>query len=102
MRALTDIWTARVREAMQGGTAVDSPAADQVVADVIAARLPSRANTAPGVTSDGAEARTLLHRQLTVAAEPAVDRFWQLPCILGGRPPRPLESPQKTSGSPPR
>lgn len=68
---------------------MDSPAADQVVADVIAAWPPSRANTAPGVTSDGAEARALLHRQLTVAAEPAVDRFWQLLCILGGRPPPP-------------
>lgn len=65
---------------------MDSLAADQVVADVIAAWPPSRANTAPGVTSDGAEARTLLHRQLTVAAEPAVERFWQLLCIFGGRP----------------
>ncbi|WP_180927583.1 TIGR03086 family metal-binding protein [Streptomyces sp. AJS327] len=86
MRALTGIWTARVREAMGAGTAADSPAADQVVADVIAAWLPSGANTAPDVASDGPEARALLHEQLTSAAEPAVERFWQLLCVLGGRP----------------
>ncbi|MFF0553945.1 TIGR03086 family metal-binding protein [Streptomyces sp. NPDC004311] len=86
MRALTDAWTARVRTAIQAGTAADSPAADQVVADIVAAWLPSRANTAPTVTSDGAEARKLLTEQLTTAAEPAVERFWQLLCVLGGRP----------------
>ncbi|MDX3638513.1 TIGR03086 family metal-binding protein [Streptomyces sp. MB09-02B] len=86
MRALTDTWTARVREAMRAGTAADSPAADRVVADVVAAWLPSRANTDPAVVSDGAEARALLCEQLTAAAEPAVERFWQLLCVLGGRP----------------
>ncbi|MEI5522000.1 TIGR03086 family metal-binding protein [Streptomyces brasiliscabiei] len=87
MRALTDTWTARVRAAIRAGTAADSPAADRVVADVVAAWLPSRANTAPAtVTADGIEARRLLHEQLTTAAEPAVERFWQLLCVLGGRP----------------
>ncbi|NLU70466.1 TIGR03086 family metal-binding protein [Streptomyces sp. HNM0574] len=86
MRALTDTWTARVREAVRTGTAADSPAADQVVADVIAAWLPSRANSAPGVSTDDAEARALLREQLTAAAEPAVERFWHLLCVLGGRP----------------
>ncbi|WP_229913940.1 TIGR03086 family metal-binding protein [Streptomyces capitiformicae] len=86
MRALTSTWTTRVREAMQAGTAADSPASDHVVADIIAAWLPSRANTDPAVTSDGTEARTLLCEQLTAAAEPAVERFWQLLCVLGGRP----------------
>jgi uncharacterized protein (TIGR03086 family) len=86
MHALTGIWTAHVRAAMQAGTAADSPAADQVVADIVAAWLPSRANTDPTVTCDGAEARQLLHEQLTAAAEPAVERFWQLLCVLGGRP----------------
>jgi uncharacterized protein (TIGR03086 family) len=86
MRALTDSWTARVREAMRAGTAADSPAADQVVADVVAAWLPSRANTDPAVHADGTEARALLCEQLTAAAEPAVERFWQLLCVLGGRP----------------
>ncbi|MER5835445.1 hypothetical protein ABT116_32600 [Streptomyces sp. NPDC002130] len=86
MRALTDAWTARVRTAMRAGTAADSPAADQVVADIVAAWLPSRANTDPAVTSDGAEARKRLNEQLTAAAEPAVERFWQLLCVLGGRP----------------
>lgn len=86
MRALTDLWTARVRTAMRAGTAADSPAADQVVAEIVAAWLPSRANPEPAVTSDGAPARKLLHDQLTAATEPAVERFWQLLCVLGGRP----------------
>ncbi|WP_256725315.1 MerR family transcriptional regulator, partial [Streptomyces acidiscabies] len=47
MRALTDTWTARVREAMRTGIAADSPAADPVVAGIVAAWLPSRANTGP-------------------------------------------------------
>ncbi|MGY0489436.1 TIGR03086 family metal-binding protein [Streptomyces sp. WG-D5] len=86
MRALTDVWTARVRTAMRAGIAADSPAADRAVADVVAAWLPSRANPAPAVTFDGPEARTLLHEQLTAASEPAVERFWQLLCVLGGGP----------------
>ncbi|MEV7510276.1 TIGR03086 family metal-binding protein [Streptomyces sp. NPDC090085] len=86
MRALTDYWTARVRTAMRAGTAADSAAADRVVSEIVAAWLASSANTAPAVTSDGAEARALLHEQLTGAAEPAVERFWQLLCVLGDRP----------------
>ncbi|MFJ2176170.1 TIGR03086 family metal-binding protein [Streptomyces sp. NPDC087851] len=86
MRALTSTWTTRVRAAMRAGTAADSPAADPVIADIVAAWLPSRANTDPAVTSDGTEARTRLHEQLAAAAQPAVERFWQLLCILGGRP----------------
>jgi uncharacterized protein (TIGR03086 family) len=86
MRTLTDTWTARVRTAMRAGTAADSPAADQVVADVIAAWLPSRSNTDAALTSDGATARARLLDQLTAAAEPTVERFWYLLCVLGGRP----------------
>ncbi|WP_240434389.1 TIGR03086 family metal-binding protein [Streptomyces sp. YIM 130001] len=86
MRALTDLWTTRAREAMQAGVAADSPAADAVVADVVAGWLPSGANNNAAVTSDGPDARSLLHEQLTAAAEPAVERFWQLLCILGGQP----------------
>ncbi|PWG14348.1 TIGR03086 family protein [Streptomyces sp. V2] len=146
MRALTDTWTAHVREAMRAGIAADSPAADPVVAAIVAAWLPSRANTGrapdtgptpdtgpasgtgsasgtgptpdtgpasgtgpatdsgpasgtgpasdtglasdtgPAVTADGPGARRLLREQLTAAAEPAVERFWQLLCVLGGRP----------------
>ncbi|MFI6699081.1 TIGR03086 family metal-binding protein [Streptomyces sp. NPDC050509] len=71
---------------MQTGTAADSPAADPVVAAIVAAWLPGRANSDPTVASDGTEARTRLHEQLAVAAEPAVERFWQLLCVLGGRP----------------
>ncbi|WP_346181866.1 TIGR03086 family metal-binding protein [Streptomyces osmaniensis] len=86
MRALTNTWTGLVREAMEAGTAADSPASDQVVADIIAAWLPSRANSDPAVTCDGAEARTRLCEQLSVAGESAVERFWQLLCVLGGSP----------------
>ncbi|MFF9774279.1 TIGR03086 family metal-binding protein [Streptomyces sp. NPDC013978] len=86
MRALTDTWTAHVREAMRAGTAADSPAADRVVAGIIAVWLRSRANTDPAVVADGTAARALLREQLTAAAEPAVERFWQLLCVLGGRP----------------
>ncbi|WP_079158074.1 TIGR03086 family metal-binding protein, partial [Streptomyces caniscabiei] len=38
------------------------------------------------VRVDGTGARALLREQLTAAAEPAVERFWQLLCVLGGRP----------------
>ncbi|MFE7764390.1 TIGR03086 family metal-binding protein [Streptomyces sp. NPDC057438] len=86
MRALTDMWTSRVGTAKQAGTAADSPAADRVVADIVAAWLPSRANTDPALTSDGAAARTRLLDQLTAATEPTVERFWHLLCVLGGRP----------------
>ncbi|WP_202868697.1 TIGR03086 family metal-binding protein [Kribbella antibiotica] len=85
MQALTESWTARVRTAIEAGTAADSPAADQVVAPVIAAWLASSANTA-AIVADGTEARTHLLAQLTAATEPTVERFWQLLCILGGRP----------------
>ncbi|GAA1674364.1 hypothetical protein GCM10009745_16750 [Kribbella yunnanensis] len=86
MRELTDVWVGRVRAAIQDGTAADSPAADQVVADVMAAWLPSRANTDPSVTSDGTSARKLLHEQLSAASEPSVERFWQLLCVLASQP----------------
>ncbi|MFF3015666.1 TIGR03086 family metal-binding protein [Streptomyces sp. NPDC057939] len=86
MRALTDAWTARVRTALHAGTAADSAAADRVVAEIVAAWLASSANTVPALTSDGPEARALLHEQLTAASEPVVERFWQLLCVLGGRP----------------
>ncbi|MFD9817151.1 TIGR03086 family metal-binding protein [Streptomyces sp. NPDC059080] len=86
MRALADTWTTRAREAIRAGVAADSPAADPIVAGIVAAWLPSHANTGPAVTADGAEARKLLREQLTAAAEPAVERFWQLLCVLGGRP----------------
>jgi uncharacterized protein (TIGR03086 family) len=86
MRALTDAWTTRARKAIRAGVAADSPAADPIVSGIVVAWLPSRANTVPAVTADGAEARKLLCEQLTAAAEPAVERFWQLLCVLGGRP----------------
>ncbi|TDC23943.1 TIGR03086 family metal-binding protein, partial [Kribbella albertanoniae] len=87
MRDLTGRWVGRVRDAIQAGTAADSPAADRVVAEIVGDWLPSRANVDPAVISeDGAEARTLLHEQLSAASEPAVERFWQLLCVLNGSP----------------
>ncbi|MGW7353412.1 TIGR03086 family metal-binding protein [Streptomyces sp. NPDC054784] len=85
-RVLTETWTAAVRAARTAGVAADSPAADPVVAGVVAAWLPTRANTAPAVAGDGRAARARLREQLTAADEPAVERFWQLLCVLGGRP----------------
>ncbi|MFB6722986.1 TIGR03086 family metal-binding protein [Kribbella sp. NPDC056345] len=86
MRELTDSWVGHVRDAIRAGAAADSPAADKVVAEIVGDWLPSRANVDPAVMTDGAEARKLLHEQLTAASEPAVERFWQLLCILGDRP----------------
>ncbi|MEU6633301.1 TIGR03086 family metal-binding protein [Streptomyces parvus] len=86
MVELTATWTARVREAIDAGTAPDSPAADPVVAGIVAAWLPSRANTRAGLSADGVEARGRLLEQLTAASEPDVERFWQLLCVQGGRP----------------
>jgi hypothetical protein len=50
---------------MDAGTAPDSPAADPVVADVVAAWLPSHADTRPGLDADRVVARGHLAGQLT-------------------------------------
>ncbi|GGK07095.1 hypothetical protein GCM10011583_43490 [Streptomyces camponoticapitis] len=82
---LTDFWVRRVSSAMADGLAPDSPSADGVVATVVAEWLPAQ----EGPAADGAEARGLLLAQLEMAADPAVERYWQLICLINGLPVRP-------------
>ncbi|MFF3004192.1 TIGR03086 family metal-binding protein [Kitasatospora sp. NPDC057940] len=96
LRQLAEDWNRRVAAAMREGIAPDSPAADSVVAAVVAAWIPSPANTggaadaaadaAEATDSDGAPARRRLLEQLTAASEPSVERYWQLLCVLNGQP----------------
>ncbi|MDG6108621.1 TIGR03086 family protein [Dactylosporangium aurantiacum] len=89
-RDVTDLWVRRVTAAIDGGIMTDSPAADPVVADIVAAWLPTQAGT--GV--DGAPARRLLLEQLEVAADRDVERYWQLLCVINGWPvPASLQAP---------
>ncbi|PZG12757.1 TIGR03086 family protein [Nonomuraea aridisoli] len=82
---VTDFWTRRVGEAMAAGIAADSPTAEPVVAEIVAAWLP----TQHGLDGDGAEARRRLLEQLEVAADPRAERYWQLMCVINGMPVRP-------------
>lgn len=73
---------------MRQGIAPDSPAADPVVTAVVATWIPTQA--AQGATLvDDAQARALLLRQLEVASDTHMERYWQLLCIINGRPVRP-------------
>ncbi|TJZ50411.1 TIGR03086 family protein [Streptomyces piniterrae] len=97
----TDEWLQRVEEAMGEGIAADSPAADPVVAAVVAIWIPTQAvasaksvefttsATSVKALADGAGARRLLLEQLEVVADPHVERYWQLLCVINGRPVRP-------------
>ncbi|MFD9438432.1 TIGR03086 family metal-binding protein [Streptomyces sp. NPDC060006] len=85
---VTDDWLRRVETAMRQGIAPDSPAADPVVTAVVATWLPTQA--AQGATLvDDAQARALLLRQLDVASDTHMERYWQLLCIINGWPVRP-------------
>ncbi len=94
-RRLTDLWVARVNAAIAEGTAADSPAAEPVVAEIVAAWLPAQARA--GFRSDGdgdgdgdgAAARRRLLEQLEVAADTRLERYWQLMCVINGSPVRP-------------
>ncbi|MFD9872351.1 TIGR03086 family metal-binding protein [Streptomyces niveus] len=87
---MTDFWVRRVSAAMADGLAPDSPSADDVVGAVVAEWIPTQegvtrpAGTAP--RTDGAEARGLLLEQLETAADPGVERYWQLICLINGLP----------------
>ncbi|WP_052847162.1 TIGR03086 family metal-binding protein [Streptomyces avicenniae] len=86
---VTDDWLRRVEAATARGVVPDSPAADPVVTAIVAAWLPTQP-ARPGVPRvDGAAARRLLLQQLDVAADPHVERYWQLLCLINGRPVRP-------------
>ncbi|WP_218004719.1 TIGR03086 family metal-binding protein [Microtetraspora niveoalba] len=90
---LTDLWVASVDAAMTAGIAADSPAAEPVVAGIVAAWLPAQAGTgfAPADEGhgDGPEARRRLLEQLEVASDTRLERYWQLLCLINGWPVRP-------------
>lgn len=90
---MTDFWAGRVSDAMAAGIAPDSPSADDVVGAVVAEWIPTQEGTAwpagAGPKADGAEARELLLAQLEMAADPGVERYWQLTCLINGLPVRP-------------
>ncbi|MFD6992858.1 TIGR03086 family metal-binding protein [Streptomyces sp. NPDC059943] len=90
---MTDFWVRRVSAAMAEGLAPDSPSADDVVGAVVAEWIPTQEGTAwPAGTAprtDGAGARGLLLAQLEMAADPGVERYWQLVCVINGLPVRP-------------
>lgn len=88
-RQVTDDWAKQVNTAIREGIAPDSPAADPVVAAVVAAWIPTQARTLSEVRTDGAPARRLLLEQLEVASDRHVERYWQLLCTINGRPARP-------------
>ncbi|MGW7417705.1 TIGR03086 family metal-binding protein [Streptomyces sp. NPDC054863] len=86
---VTDHWFRQVTAARQQGIAPDSPAADAVVATVVATWMPTQPVPADGALVDGVRARRLLLEQLDAASEPHVERYWQLLCVINGRPARP-------------
>ncbi|MFF9352399.1 TIGR03086 family metal-binding protein [Streptomyces sp. NPDC014734] len=89
VRQLTDDWTRRVNTAIQDGIAADSPAADQVVAAIVTAWIPTQTHTRNAVHTDGAQARHTLLDQLEAACDTKVERYWQLMCIINGWPVQP-------------
>ncbi|MGW4642944.1 TIGR03086 family metal-binding protein [Sphaerisporangium sp. NPDC004334] len=86
---VTDLWVGQVSAAMEAGSAADSPAAEPVVAAVVAAWLPTQVRVPGGPEQDGAEARRVLLDQLENAADPRLERYWQLMCVINGLPVRP-------------
>ncbi|MFJ9614493.1 TIGR03086 family metal-binding protein [Streptomyces noursei] len=80
---------ARAEAAVADGIAPDSPAAEPIVAELVAAWLPTqKAPPAedPPPAEDGPAARTRLLEQLETVAEPLVARYWRLLCTATGRP----------------
>ncbi|PJJ01185.1 uncharacterized protein (TIGR03086 family) [Streptomyces sp. 2333.5] len=83
---VAELMRLRGEEAVAAGIAPDSPAAEPVLAELIAAWLPTQAGTPDPPAEDGPAARARLLEQLECAAEPAVERYWQLLCTVTGRP----------------
>ncbi|WP_326761694.1 TIGR03086 family metal-binding protein [Streptomyces phaeochromogenes] len=86
---VTDDWLRRVETATAQGIAPDSPAADPVVTAIVATWIPTQAAPDEKGLVDNAQARALLLEQLEVASDTHVERYWQLLCIINGRPVRP-------------
>ncbi|MFJ6792521.1 TIGR03086 family metal-binding protein [Streptomyces angustmyceticus] len=83
---VAELMRERGEAAVAAGLAPDSPAAEPVVAELVAAWIPTQAGTADPPAADGPGARGRLLEQLETAAEPAVERYWQLLCAVTGRP----------------
>lgn len=83
---VAELMRVRGEEAVAAGIAPDSPAAEPVLAELIAAWLPTQTGTPDPPAEDGPAARARLLEQLECAAEPAVERYWQLLCTVTGRP----------------
>ncbi|MFG2098409.1 TIGR03086 family metal-binding protein [Streptomyces sp. NPDC048612] len=83
---VAELMRVRGEEAVAAGIAPDSPAAEPFLAELVAAWLPTQAGTADPPTEDVPAARARLLEQLETAAEPLVERYWQLLCTVTGRP----------------
>ncbi|MEX2973546.1 TIGR03086 family metal-binding protein [Streptomyces sp. C184] len=83
---VAELMRIRGEEAVAAGIAPDSPAAEPILAELIAAWLPTQTGTPDPPAEDGPAARARLLEQLECAAEPAVERYWQLLCAVTGRP----------------
>ncbi|WP_043263776.1 TIGR03086 family metal-binding protein [Streptomyces sp. CT34] len=83
---VAELMRTRAEAAVAAGIAPDSPAAEPVLAELIAAWIPTQAATADPPAEDGPAARTRLLEQLETVAEPLVERYWQLLCTATGRP----------------
>lgn len=83
---VAELMQIRGEAAVAAGIAPDSPAAEPVIAELVAAWLPTQTGTADPPTEDDPAARARLLEQLETAAEPVVERYWQLLCTVTGRP----------------
>ncbi|WP_432003749.1 TIGR03086 family metal-binding protein [Streptomyces sioyaensis] len=83
---VAELMRVRGEAAVAAGIAPDSPAAEPVIGELVAAWIPTQAGTADPPATDGPRARGRLLEQLEAAAEPAVERYWQLLCTVTGRP----------------
>ncbi|MFJ3953122.1 TIGR03086 family metal-binding protein [Streptomyces libani] len=83
---VAELMRVRGEAAVAAGIAPDSPAAEPVIAELVAAWLPTQTGIADPPTEDDPAARARLLEQLETAAEPVVERYWQLLCSVTGRP----------------
>ncbi|GGU92013.1 hypothetical protein GCM10010211_68520 [Streptomyces albospinus] len=83
---VAELMRTRAEAAVAAGIAPDSPVAEPVLAELVAAWIPTQAATPDPPAEDGPAARTRLLEQLETAAEPLVERYWQLLCTATGRP----------------
>ncbi|QHC26824.1 TIGR03086 family metal-binding protein [Streptomyces sp. GS7] len=83
---VAELMRTRADAAVAAGIAPDSPVAEPVLAELIAAWIPTQATTHDPPAEDGPAARTRLLEQLETVAEPLVERYWQLLCTATGRP----------------